>query len=107
MVAVTFVPGRSSKLGPIMAAGWPHRLSCQRFFNKSSAEIVTMPFLRAFLFLTASAAVALAQTSSAPSPGARSGEIVLMQSGPDGTAPRPSPGAPARQCSWRDALSAR
>jgi soluble lytic murein transglycosylase len=49
-----------------------------------------MPFLRAFLFLTASAAVALAQTSSAPSPGARSGEIVLMQSGPDGTAPRPS-----------------
>jgi soluble lytic murein transglycosylase len=49
-----------------------------------------MPFLRAFLFLTASAAMALAQTTSAPSPGARSGEIVLLQSGPDGAGSRPS-----------------
>jgi len=79
MVAVTFVPGMAS----IMAAGWPHRLSCQRFFNKSSAEIATMPLLRAFLFLTASAAIALAQTAPLPN----TGEVVLMQSTPDGARP--------------------
>jgi soluble lytic murein transglycosylase len=49
-----------------------------------------MPFLRAFLFLTASAAAALAQTSSAPLPDSRGGEIVLMQSAPDGAGARPS-----------------
>src|SRR5690349_21251466 len=48
-----------------------------------------MPILRAFLFLTASAVAALAQTSSAPLP--ERGEIALMQSAPEnGAAPRPS-----------------
>jgi soluble lytic murein transglycosylase len=44
-----------------------------------------MPFLRAFLFLTASAAMALAQTT--PLPNASNGEVVLMQSAPDGARP--------------------
>jgi len=70
-----------------MATGRPHRLSCPAFFNKTLPEIVTMPFLRAFLFLTASAAAALAQTASAPLPEA--GAVVMMQPVPD-AAGRPS-----------------
>ena len=68
-----------------MAAGQLLRLSFPRFFNKPPAEIVTMPFLRAFLFLTVSAAAALAQTASTPlSPGlSRGGEVVMMQPIPD------------------------
>src|SRR5262245_61425167 len=61
-----------------MAMGPSHRLSSSSFFNKSLPEIVTMPFLRAFLFLTGFAAVAVAQTMPAVPPGApvRSSDVV-------------------------------
>src|ERR1700748_3405917 len=52
-----------------------------------------MPFLRAFLLLTATAAVALAQTTpqpAAPSSGPpRNGEVVMMQPIPDGSSAAP------------------
>ena len=52
-----------------MAMGQSHRLSSLVFFNKTLPEIVTMPILRAFLFLTAFAAAAVAQTLPAIPPG--------------------------------------
>ena len=54
-----------------------------------------MPFLRAFLLLTATAAAAMAQTSSAPQPSAsppgliRNGDVVMMQPIPDGSSAAP------------------
>ena len=50
-----------------------------------------MPFLRAFLFLTATAAAAVAQTSSAPMPSGltRNGGVVAMQPIPDGSSAAP------------------
>ena len=50
-----------------------------------------MPFLRAFLFLTATAAAAMAQTSSAPLPSglSRNGNVVTMQPIPDGSSAAP------------------
>src|SRR5690348_7058759 len=97
MVAVTFVPGLSSNVGPIMAMGLPHRLSSPAFFNKTLPEIVTMPFLRAFLFLTGFAVVAAAQTVPAVPPGTpvRSSDAVATQPNADSSqdalpGPRPS-----------------
>ena len=50
-----------------------------------------MPFLRAFLLLTATAATAMAQTSSAPLPSnlGRNGDVVMMQPIPDGSSAAP------------------
>jgi len=50
-----------------------------------------MPFLRAFLLLTATAAAAMAQTSSAPLPSGltRNGGVVAMQPIPDGSSAAP------------------
>jgi soluble lytic murein transglycosylase len=54
-----------------------------------------MPFLRAFLLLTATAATAMAQSSSAPLPSGtssglgRNGDVVMMQPIPDGSSAAP------------------